>query len=151
MTVHRAEATTLDGLAVDRWHVDSPAGKRLDANSLQRAVRRVNAGDRAIFDGLTTWASARPDDRPTRAMVLPEASADATVIELRAADRPGLLYDVGRRLAQLEVSIRSAHVATYAGRAVDTFYLTEVDGSALSPARVAATIGALIDVSDTTP
>ncbi len=150
MTVHRAEATTVDGLAIDRWHVDSPSGKRLDTHSLQRAVRRVNAGDRAIFDGLTTRAMARPDDRPTRALVLPEASADATVIELRAADRPGLLYDVGRRLAQLEVSIRSAHIATYAGRAVDTFYLTEADGSVLPPARVAATIGALIDVSDTT-
>ena len=84
----------------------------------------------------------------TRALLVPDASEDSTVLELRATDRPGLLHDVGRCLASAKVSVRSAHVATYCGQAVDTVYLTEPDGAMLSPGRVAQVVGSLIDVAD---
>ena len=64
--------------------------------------------------------------------------------EVRAPDRPGLLHGLGRALAALGVDVRSAHVATHAGQAVDTLYLAEPDGSALSPGRVGAALGALL-------
>ena len=54
-----------------------------------------------------------------------EASAQATVLEVRAEDRPGVVYLVCRALADLDVSVRSAHVATLGPQAVDVFYVQE--------------------------
>ena len=81
-------------------------------------------------------------------MILPRASQLATVIELRATDRAGLLFDVGAALAAAGLSVRSAHIATYAGQALDTFYLTQADGSPLTPPQVARTVALLIDTSE---
>jgi [protein-PII] uridylyltransferase len=78
-------------------------------------------------------------------VLLPGASSDATVLEVRAADRPGLLHAVGAALAELGVDLRSAHVATHAGQAVDVLYVAEPGGGLLAPARVAAAVAALVD------
>ena len=67
---------------------------------------------------------------------------------MRSRDRVGLLYDLGRCLAAAGLSVRSAHIATYAGQTLDTFYLTEPRGGQLSPGRVAATVAAVIDCCD---
>lgn len=61
-------------------------------------------------------------------LTVPYASADATVLEVRASDRPGLLHQVCRALARLGADIRSAHVATLGAVAVDVFYVTDRDG-----------------------
>ena len=71
-------------------------------------------------------------------MVYPEASHAATVIEVRATDRPGLLYLVCEALADQKVSVRSAHVATVGPQAVDVFYVQEHGGGDLSEVRAAA-------------
>jgi [protein-PII] uridylyltransferase len=76
------------------------------------------------------------------------ASETATVIEVRAADRPGLLHALGAALAEHGVDVRSAHVATHAGQAVDTLYLSEPGGGALTPARVASVVAALVDAGE---
>jgi [protein-PII] uridylyltransferase len=81
-------------------------------------------------------------------VLVPGASESATVIEVRAADRPGLLHALGRALADRSVDVRSAHVATHAGQAVDTLYLSEPDGGALAPARVASVVAALVDAGE---
>jgi len=81
-------------------------------------------------------------------MVVPQASADATVVEVRTEDRPGLLHDIGLALARAGLGVRSAHIATYAGQTLDTFYLTEFAGRELPPARVAQAVAALIDACD---
>jgi [protein-PII] uridylyltransferase len=64
-----------------------------------------------------------------------DASESAAVIEVRTGDRAGLLYALGRSLSEIRLSIRSAHISTLAGQAIDTFYITEADGSAPSAAR----------------
>ena len=69
-------------------------------------------------------------------MVVSGASNTATVIEVRAADRPGLLQDIGITMARAaRLAVRSAHIATYAGQTLDTFYVTEFGGGRLAPAR----------------
>jgi [protein-PII] uridylyltransferase len=45
------------------------------------------------------------------------------VIEIGAADRIGLLYDITRTLAELGLDVHLAKVATYEGRVVDSFYV----------------------------
>lgn len=136
-------------VAVDTWWVASPTGDLPASATLETHLRRLSDGDRTVLDRLArrdagyrapSGAQARP-----RVVLLPGASADATVLEVRAADRPGLLHAVGSALASVEVDLRSAHVATHAGQAVDVLYLSERGGGALTPPRVAATVSALVD------
>ena len=87
----------------------------------------------------------------TRAMVVPHASQDSTVIEIRAHDRPGLLHEVGMAFARAGLTVHSAHIATYAGQTLDTFYVSEFGGRTLTPSRVAQTILMLMEACDEAP
>ncbi len=55
-----------------------------------------------------------------------------TVMELEAADRPGLLSDVGRVFAELGVDIAAAKIMTIGERAEDVFYISDESGAPLS-------------------
>ena len=82
--------------------------------------------------------------------VRPGASADATVIEVRAHDAPGLLYRLVSAIADCQAVVRSAVVGTLGAEAVDVFYLVGVAGEQLSePAvdSVVSTISAAISGS----
>jgi [protein-PII] uridylyltransferase len=136
-------------VAVDTWWVDAGSAQVPAPATLETALRRLADGDRSVLDRLARRdAGYRPPagtpSRP-RVVLLPGASADATVLEVRAADRPGLLHAVGAALAGLGVDLRSAHVATHAGQAVDVLYVAEPGGGLLTPARVAAAVAALVD------
>ncbi|MBY0421657.1 MAG: hypothetical protein K2Q06_05080, partial [Parvularculaceae bacterium] len=72
---------------------------------------------------------------PSRVSVDVEASATALVIDAEGRDRPGLLYDLTAALAEMDLAIRSAHVATYGARAVDAFYVVEADGAPVANKR----------------
>ncbi len=63
--------------------------------------------------------------------VLLGASNDATVLEVRMDDRPGVVHLVCRTLAELGLSVRSAHVATHGPQALDVFYVVGPDGRQL--------------------
>jgi [protein-PII] uridylyltransferase len=100
---------------------------------------------RTRFDGIVEGrldpdARLRPADASVLAptvVVRPEASEQATVLEVRAADRPGVVHLVCAALARLDVSVRSAHVDTLGPQAVDVFYLQEPSAGALSDTRAA--------------
>ncbi len=70
-------------------------------------------------------------------VVRPEASRQATVLEVRAADRPGVLHLALAALAALDITVRSAHVDTLGPQAVDVFYLQESSAGVLSEHRAA--------------
>ncbi len=70
-------------------------------------------------------------------VVRPEASARATVLEVRADDRPGVVHRVCAALAALDLAVRSAHVDTLGPQAVDVFYVQEPSAGALTDARAA--------------
>jgi [protein-PII] uridylyltransferase len=155
--VRSAVVRTVDGIAVNEWHVETPSGDAPDEGSITRGLMRLSEGDRgplAIL-GRRQRSSASDSSRATsgapgqtRAMVISHASDSATVIEVRAKDRPGLLHDIGITLSRASLSVRSAHIATYAGQALDTFYVTEFGGRPLPPARVAQAVSMIIDTCD---
>lgn len=158
--VRSALIRTLDGLAVNEWWVDSPGGEQPLPDVIARDLVRIGSGDRAPLDRLQrrratapigtgsvrSPGSGAPDS--TRAMVISGASDMATVIEVRATDRPGLLQDIGITLARASLVVRSAHIATYAGQTLDTFYVTEFGGGRLAPARAAQAVAMIIDTCD---
>jgi [protein-PII] uridylyltransferase len=79
--------------------------------------------------------------------LIESASDSAAVVEVRTTDRSGLLYALGRALSDRRLSIRSAHISTLAGQAIDTFYLTEVDQSAPNPARAREAVQVLTEAA----
>ncbi len=92
------------------------------------------------------FAPAAPTDGLAPSVVVrPEASEQATVLEVRAADRPGVVYLVCAALAGLDVAVRSAHVDTLGPQAVDVFYLQEPSAGALSETRAAQAAHAVRD------
>ncbi len=154
--VRSATARTVDGFAVNEWWIESPGGEIPQGAIIARDLVRVSAGDRDLLGRLQRPRVTVGGDlgsgpvRPALALVVSNASDTATVIEVRATDRPGLLQDLGITLARASLSIRSAYIATYAGQTLDTFYVTEYAGGRLAPARVAQAVAMLIDTCDGT-
>ena len=152
--VRSALVRTVDGVAANEWHVEAPSGAVPEPARIARDLARLASGDRGPLGGVQRRRQVRPSSpsgrplAPSRALVLSDASDTATVIEVRAGDRPGLVHDIGLTLARSGLNVRSAHVATYAGQALDTFYITEFGGRPLTPARVAATVASIIDTCD---
>jgi [protein-PII] uridylyltransferase len=156
-TVRTAILRTVDGVAADEWHVESPSGAIPDPERIVRGLGRLARGDRGPLQTLDRRRAhlARPSGESgvgspgqARALVVPGASSDATVLEVRAHDRPGLLHELGSAFARAGISVRSAHIATYAGQTLDTVYLTGADGLPLPPARVAQAVSLVIDTCD---
>ncbi|YAL82322.1 [protein-PII] uridylyltransferase [Dermacoccaceae bacterium W4C1] len=150
LLVRSARLRTVDGAAVDTWYVHAPDGDLPAESDLVRALRQLDHGDRIPLRSLEKAqpATRDPSAPGARATIEPGASLDATVIEVRATDRPGLLRDIGMTLNNLGLTVRSAHVATYAGQSLDTFYVVGADGARPEPPQVAQAIAALIDACE---
>jgi [protein-PII] uridylyltransferase len=57
-----------------------------------------------------------------------EGSELYTIIEVDTRDRPGLLFDLTRTLANSNIYIASAVIATYGEQVGDTFYVKDMFG-----------------------
>ena len=73
-----------------------------------------------------------------------EASALATVVEVRAPDQAGLAYSLAHVLSELGLDIISARIATAKALALDVFYVRDQDGRKLGPDAMAAVEEALL-------
>lgn len=98
-------------------------------------VRRLAARD----------SSAKGKGPASRVDLLPLASETATVLQVRAHDRPGLLYDVTTAIASTGADVRSAHVSTLGAECVDVFYLTDSHGSPLEEEDARTTAKSILD------
>ena len=72
-----------------------------------------------------------------------DASHQHTVMEVIAADRPGLLARIGWALADARVRIRNAKIATFGERAEDVFYVTDRHNRPLPEDRLADVYGSV--------
>jgi [protein-PII] uridylyltransferase len=77
-----------------------------------------------------------------------QVSAQATVIEVNARDRLGLLYDMLGALEACQLQVMTAHIATYGKKAVDVFYVKDAYGIKIHhPAKLASVQSALLRAS----
>src|SRR5258708_25076727 len=68
---------------------------------------------------------------PTQVNFSVDTRNDRTILELIAADRPGLLSEVGKVFRAERVAINGAKIMTVGERAEDVFYITREDGGLL--------------------
>jgi [protein-PII] uridylyltransferase len=57
-----------------------------------------------------------------------DASASATVVEVRAPDALGVLHRITAALDECGLDVRTAHVSTLGADVVDAFYVVGPDG-----------------------
>ncbi len=92
--------------------------------ALEKSIRAALEGNPAKggFKSRTSRREAAFLVQPS-VQIHDDISADCTVIDLAARDRPGLLHEVAEVLADLKLSIHSAHVGSYGERVFDAFYV----------------------------
>jgi [protein-PII] uridylyltransferase len=127
-------------------------GSGPDPAALEVDLRRVLAGRLDVEKRLERRArSYRPRKGvpvpPPRVTMIDDASATATVVEVRAHDRPGLLWRVGHVLGSFGLQVRAARVETLGAEAVDVFYVVDADGRPVTDESLRASVRAgILDV-----
>lgn len=133
--------TRADGLALEVFRAESVDD---DADRLTRAgdeVARAFRGEISVDERLAAKRrdygrrATKGKGEPPRVIVDDRVSDFATVIEVHATDRIGLLYDITHTLLELGLDIHLAKIATYAEDVVDVFYVRDVDGQKVGQSR----------------
>ena len=148
--------TTDDGMALDNFLAqDMSGGPFADPHQLKRLkaeVLKALEGQEPSAERLSS--RALPLRRAEAFRIQPavfvdnKASNRYTVIEVNAADRAALLFDLARAIYLSRATVHSAHIATYGERAVDVFYLTDASGGKIeTPARIKALQARLVKAS----
>ena len=127
--------TSKDGYATACFWVQDADGHPFDVDRKERIEKMIHR----LLKGevVATQANANSDKLKKRERVFKvpthitfdnEGSEIYTIIEVDTRDRPGLLYDLTRTLANTNVYIASAVIATYGEQVVDTFYVKDMFG-----------------------
>ena len=147
VALHTVGTGLVQPVAITTWRIDSQhPGDLPHPTLLSQELSRLQDGDSSMLERVRmreSRVSRRARTATPFVGVIPDASASAAVIEVRTGDRTGLLFALATSLSKLRLSIRSAHVSTLAGQAIDTFYLTEADGAVPTVDRVRTAIAAL--------
>ncbi|MEV8474729.1 [protein-PII] uridylyltransferase [Streptomyces sp. NPDC051173] len=136
LTVRAADLRSVGGALLLRWRVAAEFGSPPESVRLRNDLVRALDGGLDLVGRLAEREAAYARRRrgvhaPPRVTVAAGGSRDATVLEVRAQDAPGLLHRIGRALEDAGVWVRSAHVSTLGANVVDAFYVTGMDGRPL--------------------
>ena len=127
--------TSKDGYATAAFWVQDKYGnpykvthlKRLHA-MIEKTLRGEVITQEAIKDRDKLKKRERAFTVPTSITFDNDGSEIYTLIEVDTRDRPGLLFDLTKALANMNVYIASAVIATYGEQVVDTFYVKDTFG-----------------------
>jgi [protein-PII] uridylyltransferase len=130
--------TLVDGWVIDRVEARDPdfPGKpppERVQGVLNKIRESVSNPAPVEFTFRQSWFM-RPSARPTaaftqtRVQISNSISPQFTVIDVFAADRPGLLFTIAKTLYQLGLSVARARIGTYLDQVVDVFYVTDAAG-----------------------
>ena len=127
--------TTKDGFVTATFWIQDHDGNPYEVSRLPRLTQMIHKtlkGEVVARDALKSRDKIKPREKafrvPTRVIFDNDGSDIYTIIEVDTRDRPGLLYDLARALADANIYIASAVVATYGEQAVDTFYVKDMFG-----------------------
>lgn len=129
-----ARINRIGGRSVSTWRVLPLFGEAPDAHRLAVDLRRILDGSLPVHQRLAeqrAHSTAGSSPAP-RVETVVGAADSATVVEVRAADSPALLYRLLRALGGVGVQVTAAKVATLGADVVDVFYLVDAHGEPLS-------------------
>ena len=127
--------TSKDGYATAVFWIQDSEGHPYEADRLPRlrsTIQKTLKGEVVPRDALKDRDKLKKRERefqfPTHITIDNEGSEIYTIIEVDARDRPGLLFDLTRTLANNNIYIASAVIATYGAQVVDSFYVKDMFG-----------------------
>ena len=152
LDVHSAVVLSRHGVALNTWWVaaapsDLPHPSVL-RSALDRELAHRDRPDARVLELPPAPPPRTTEDTPV-VTVLPDASREATVIQVNARNRPSLLADVAAAITEHGLQVRSAHMLTLGRRAVDVLYLTDQHGRVLDPPTTGRIVSALMDAAAT--
>jgi [protein-PII] uridylyltransferase len=144
--VRSARARSMDGMAISEFDVRPHLDQTPDWSSFQSALTEALDGHLELGAGLARRAERYGRlQRPTAAhvpeplvMIDNQASTTATILEIRAADKVGVLFRIARVLADQGLDIRHAKVSTLGAEVIDTFYVVGADEQKLTASEALA-------------
>ncbi len=127
--------TSKDGYATAVFWIQDSEGAPYEASRLPRLrqiIDKTLMGEVVPRDKLADRDKLKKRERgfqfPTSITFDNDGSEIYTIIEVDTRDRPGLLFDLARTLANNNIYIASAVIATYGAQAVDSFYVKDMFG-----------------------
>lgn len=127
--------TSKDGYATAAFWVQDADGHPFEESRLPRLrsmIERTLKGEVLARDAMKSRDKMKKRERgfkvPTHITFDNEGSEIYTIVEVDTRDRPGLLFDLTRTLADANIQIGSAVIATYGEQVVDTFYVKDMFG-----------------------
>ena len=127
--------TSKDGFATAVFWVQDIEGRPYEVARLPRLrgmIEKTLGGEVVAREALKDRDRVKKRERefrfPTHITFDNEGSEIYTIIEVDTRDRPGLLFDLTRTLANSTIYIASAVIATYGAQVVDTFYVKDMFG-----------------------
>jgi [protein-PII] uridylyltransferase len=143
--------TRADEIIIDTFFVTDARTARLagkeEREKFEALAHKILTGAPVDLRALIARTKAAPalyksldgERIPTTIEIDNETSDDRSVIDVQTEDRVGLLYDISRALASLQVNLSLANILTEKGAAIDSFYATEQSGGKiLHPDRITA-------------
>ena len=120
-----------NGRVMNVFYLQNPEGHAFGRQSdhaletLRRRARKAAEGDTEGMKIPTQIKSRRAGAIPVKPKIryLDSASGDATIIEMEARDRPGLLCHLAEALRDEDIDVLSAHIEVVGEKAIDAFYV----------------------------
>ena len=155
LTILDARITpTENGFSVETYLVLEDTGgaitDRTRIHEIEQGLFRRLREDNASAITVTRRAprQVRMFTTPTQITFADDARNQRSVLELVAADRPGLLSEVGKVFMREKILLHGARIVTVGERAEDVFYIADADDKPLDAAARQRVQSALIDVLD---
>ena len=127
--------TSKDGFATAAFWIQDGDGSPYNQarfSRLRRMIEKTLSGEVITREAIKERDKFKKREKafkvPTSITFDNEGSEIYTIIEVDTRDRPGLLFDLTRTLANMNVYIASAVIATYGEQVVDSFYVKDMFG-----------------------
>ncbi len=140
---------TADGGSLDNYLVLEDTGLPITERPRMAAIERqltLSLAERSATAPAVTRRlprQARMFTTPTQVGFGDDADNGRTILEVVAADRPGLLSEIGKVLWEQRVELHGAKIMTVGERAEDVFYVRDESGRPLADSRRTALADAL--------
>ncbi len=125
LEVHAATLRSHGGATVDAFTVSPRFGSLPDASLLREQLARAIEGSLPLAEKLAAkerdYGGPPLDPPPAKVLWFDDEATGAVVLELRAADRIGLLHKIAGALEQCGVDVQWARVSTLGATVVDSF------------------------------